>query len=127
GGRGRECHIIGDVQIRRHVLIGLLTAVISSAVWAQVPASDLATPPADARHFIIQSTGGRHGESWSWVTADGTRAGRESMNLRGQVFELDSSGKVAPDGLPSAVTIRGVTPQGDAAETLTSSDGAARW
>ena len=53
-----------------------------------------------------------------WVAADGARMGRESMNLRGQVFELDSSGKAGADGLPSAITIRGVTPQGDAAETL---------
>ena len=53
--------------------------------------------------------------------------GRESMNLRGQVFELDSSGKAGTDGLPSAVTIRGVTPQGDAAETFTISSGTAAW
>ena len=53
--------------------------------------------------------------------------GRESMNLRGQVFELDSSGKAGADGMPSAITIRGVTPQGDAAETFTISGGTARW
>ena len=93
---------------------------------AQVPAAELAKPPADARHFVIQSTGGKHGDSWSWVAADGTRMGRESMNLRGQVFELDSSGKAGADGLPSAITIRGVTPQGDAAETFTISGGTAR-
>ena len=66
---------------------------MTATVLAQVPVADLAKPPADARHFVIQSTGGKHGDSWSWVAADGTRMGRESMNLRGQVFELDSSGK----------------------------------
>jgi hypothetical protein len=91
-----------------------LVAAVASAL-AQVPAADLAKPPASARHFIIQSTGGKHGDSWRWVAADGTRMGRESMNLRGQVFELDSSGKAGADGLPAAITIRGVTPQGDAA------------
>jgi imidazolonepropionase-like amidohydrolase len=104
-----------------------LTAAVASAALAQVPASQLAKPPANARHFIIQSTGGRHGESWSWVAPDGTRMGRESMNLRGQVFELDSRGTTGADVMPATITIRGVTPQGDAAETFTIAGGAARW
>src|SRR5256885_11720916 len=113
--------------MHRSVVSLWLTAIVSSGALAQVPSSELAHPPGNARHFIIQSTGGRHGESWSWVTADGTRAGRESMNLRGQVFEVDSSGKAGPDGMPSTLAIRGVTPQGDAAETFTISDGSAPW
>ena len=103
-----------------------LTAAVAS-VLAQVPAAELAKPPANARHFVIQSTGGKHGDSWSWVAPDGTRMGRESMNLRGQVFELDSSGRAGADGMPSMIAIRGVTPQGDAAETFTISRGAAGW
>ena len=75
--------------IDRTVVLATITAVASSAGLAQVPASELAKPPANARHFVIQSTGSKHGDSWSWVTADGTRMGRESMNLRGQVFALD--------------------------------------
>jgi imidazolonepropionase-like amidohydrolase len=102
-------------------------ALEGSAVEGQVPTAELAKPPADARHYIIQSTGGKHGDSWRWVAPDGTRMARESMNLRGQVFELDSSGKAGTDGLPSALTIRGVTPQGDAAETFTISGGTASW
>ena len=93
-----------------------ITALITAAVagFAQVPTSELAKPPSDARHFVIQSTGGKHGDSWSWTAADGARRGRESMNLRGQVFELDSSGTAGADGMPSTITIRGVTPTGDA-------------
>jgi hypothetical protein len=53
--------------------------------------------------------------------------GRESMNLRGQVFELDSEAKAGAGGMPLAVTIRGVTPSGDAAETFSISAGSARW
>ncbi len=94
---------------------------------AQVPASELAKPPANARHFVIQSTGGRHGESWRWAAADGTRMGRESMNLRGQVFELDSRGRAGADGMLETLTIRGVTPQGDAAESFVVGGGEARW
>src|SRR6185503_7433507 len=99
----------------------------STSGSGQVPTAELARPPADARHYVIQSTGGKHGDSWRWVAPDGARMGRESMNLRGQVFEIDSSGKAGTDGLPSAITIRGVTPQGDAAETFTISGGTAVW
>jgi imidazolonepropionase-like amidohydrolase len=113
--------------IDRTIVLATIAAVASSAVLAQVPASELAKPPANARHFVIQSTGGKHGDSWSWVTADGTRMGRESMNLRGQVFELDSSGKPGPDAMPSTIAIRGVTPTGDAGETFAISAGMARW
>jgi len=112
--------------MHRLVTSAWLVAAVASA-FAQVPASELAKPPANARHFVIQSTGGKHGDSWSWVAPDGTRMGRESMNLRGQVFELDSSGKAGTDGMPSTLAIRGVTPQGDAAETFSISGGTAGW
>jgi imidazolonepropionase-like amidohydrolase len=104
-----------------------LAVLASSAALTQVPVAELATPPATARHFLIQSTGGKHGDSWRWVAADGARLGRESLNLRGQVFEIDSSGRAGADAMPSSVTIRGVTPQGDAGETFAVSDGTARW
>src|SRR4026209_2233265 len=103
-----------------------LTAAVATAL-AQVPAAELAKPPADARHFVIQSTGGKHGDSWTWVAPDGARMGRESMNLRGQVFELDSTARAAADGMPSSVAIRGATPQGDAAETFSVANGTASW
>jgi imidazolonepropionase-like amidohydrolase len=112
--------------MHRLVMSAWLMAAVASA-FAQVPASELAKPPANAGHFVIQSTGGKHGDSWSWLAPDGTRMGRESMNLRGQVFELDSSGKAGTDGMPSTIAIRGVTPQGDAAETFSISDGTAAW
>ena len=96
--------------MRRWLVLAGLTMAVASAL-AQVPASELAKPPAEARHFVIQSTGGKHGDSWTWVAPDGARMGRESMNLRGQVFELDSTARAGADGLPSSVVIRGVTPQ----------------
>ena len=108
-------------------LVAVWLAAAVAAALAQVPAAQLAKPPANARHFVIQSTGGKHGDSWTWVSDDGTRMGRESMNLRGQVFELDSSGKAGADSMPSTITIRGVTPQGDAAETFNIASGTAAW
>src|SRR5947207_10135712 len=104
-----------------------LLAFLSLVAFTQVPASELAKPPANARHFIIQSTGGKHGDSWTWIAPDGARMGRESMNLRGQVFELDSRGIIGADGMPSTIAIRGVQPSGDAAETFSVSGGTASW
>jgi amidohydrolase family protein len=109
----------------RLVLV-LLTAGFASPL-AQTPVPELAQPPANARHFVIQSTGGKHGDSWTWTTPDGARVGRESMNLRGQVFELESRGIPGPDAMPSAITVRGVTPSGDAAETFTVGGATATW
>jgi imidazolonepropionase-like amidohydrolase len=113
--------------MRRTLVFLGLTAAVASAALAQTPVADLAKPPANAQHFVIQSTGGRHGDSWTWIAANGNRMGRESMNLRGQVFEFDSDGKAGADGMPWTVAIRGVTPSGDAAETFTISAGSARW
>jgi imidazolonepropionase-like amidohydrolase len=104
-----------------------LAVLVAPATLAQVPASDLAKPPADARHFIILSAAGPHGESWAWKSADGTRMSRESLNLRGQVFELDATGAAGGDGMPRQLTIRGVTPQGNAAESFAIEGGRARW
>ena len=102
-------------------------AATLATVLAQVPVDQLAAPPPNARHFVIQSTGGKHGDSWMWTSADGMRMGRESLNLRGQVWEIDSSGRNGSDGMPVALTIRGVAPTGDAGETFTIDGGTARW
>ena len=102
--------------MRRILLPIWLIAAVASTI-AQTPAADLVAPPATARHLIIQSTGGKHGDSWLWTAPDGARMGRESMNLRGQVWEIDTAMKPGTDGMPASVVVRGVTPQGDAAET----------
>lgn len=113
--------------MRNKFAAGWLLALFCSVSLAQVPAADLYVPPASSRHFIIQSTGGKHGDSWSWVTADGSRVGRESMNLRGQIWETDYTGTAGAEGMPSAMTIRGFTPQGDAAESFSTAGSSAHW
>ena len=113
-------------MLRKFVLAASVL-LFSFSASSQVPVTDLAKPPANATHYIIQSTGGKHGDSWRWITADGTRMGRESMNLRGQAFELDSAGKPGADGMPASLTIRGFTPTGDAAETFNVAAGKASW
>ena len=104
-----------------------LSSALAAADGLQGPTPGLAVPPANARHFLVLSTGGKHGDSWIWVGPDGSRMGRESMNVRGQVFELDSSGKAGADGMPASITIRGSIPQGDAGETFAVEGGQARW
>ena len=113
--------------MRRTQVFLTITAAVASTVLAQAPGSDLASPPASARHLVIQSTGGKHGDSWSWIAPNGARRGRESMNLRGQVFELESEGNAGSDGMPSSIKVRGVTPSGDASETFTISAGSGNW
>ena len=93
-------------------------ALLATTAIAQTPTAELAKPPATATHYIIESTGGKHGDSYVWNSADGTRMGRESMNLRGQVWETEMRGTAGPNGVPVSMTIRGVTPTGDAAETF---------
>jgi len=99
----------------RRLLLPAALLSVSGVLLAQTPKDQLAKPPADAHHYVIESTGGKHGDSWMWVSADGAHMGRESMNLRGQVWEIDSSGKPGVAGSPQSLTIRGVTPNGDAA------------
>ena len=91
------------------------------------PVQELAKPPADAQHFTVLSTAGKHGESTRWVTAAGVRMGRESILLRGQIFEVDSAAHVGKDGMLESVTVRGFTPNGDAAENFSVIDGKAAW
>ncbi|MGZ6017691.1 MAG: amidohydrolase family protein [Phenylobacterium sp.] len=103
------------------------TTALAPVALAQTPAAELAKPPASAQHFIIESTGGKHGDAWAWIAPDGTRMARETWNLRGQQWDQDYVGKSGPDGMPSVMTIRGVSPNGDAAESFTVKGGTAEW
>jgi hypothetical protein len=71
--------------------------VSTSRAPAPTPVQELAKPPADAQYFTVLSTAGKHGESTRWVTAEGVRMGRESILLRGQVFEVDSAARIGKD------------------------------
>src|SRR5882724_90340 len=109
------------------VLVVLLLAHAEATIAAPASVASLAKPPAAALHFTILSTAGRHGESMRWTTPDGIRMGRESLVLRGQVFEVDSAAHVGGDGMLDRVDIRGFTPNGDAAESFAIAGGRATW
>jgi len=112
--------------MRVALILGLVLCA-SSALADPAQLADLAKPPADAVQFSIVSSGGQHGHSARWIMPDGTHMGRESMNLRGQVFETDSAIHLGGDGMIDRLAIRGFTPQGDAAETFGIKGGIASW
>jgi imidazolonepropionase-like amidohydrolase len=108
-------------------IAAILAALACISAAAQPPVADLAVPPPEARHFTIVSSAGRHGDSVRWTTPAGIRMGRESMDLRGQIFELESSAHLGKDGMFDAVQVRGFTPNGDAAEQFSVADGKEAW
>jgi len=108
----------------------ILTALLlpgSATMQAQLPVDQLAKPPSKAQAFTILSTAGPHGKAFLWTADDGSQMSRDSILLRGQVWELDQKVELGNDGMPSLLVVRGVTPQGDAAETFQVSGGKATW
>jgi hypothetical protein len=125
--------------------LGLLLALVGVAP-AQIPApaapaapaarstapapaalADLLKPPPEAERFTILSVAGKHGVSSRWRSQDGELLARESFVLRGQVFEIDSRARRAPDGMLQSALVRGFTPNGDAAESFSIVEGRAQW
>jgi len=113
--------------MRRPILAALLAACATAAMAAPTPKEQLLVPPADASHFVVVSTAGKHGDEYAWKLPDGRTAFRESILLRGLVFEQDETMRVGADGMPTDIVIRGVTPSGDSAETFAVTNGNASW
>jgi imidazolonepropionase-like amidohydrolase len=114
----------------RRILVAALLAASASVTLAAAPATkeQLMKPPADARHYTISSTAGKHGDIWSWTTPEGKTAYRMSMSLRGWITEDDALITQGQDGRPIAIAIRGFTDQGDATEDFNvDSNGIAHW
>jgi imidazolonepropionase-like amidohydrolase len=92
-----------------------------------VPKDQLRLPPANAQKFVILSAQAEHGRSWFWKLPDGTLVSRESILLRGMVWEQDETIHLGANGLPDRIVIRGVSPTGNSAETFETTGGTARW
>ena len=105
------------------------TAHVAAAAAAStpVPKDQLLKPPADAAHYVVVSDAGKHGDQWRWTLPDGSTAYRYSQELRGWITEVDQVVALGGDGMPTAMTIRGVSFSGDAAETFSVKDGMANW
>ena len=104
------------------------TALSTTALAESVKKEDLMVAPEDARHYVIFSQSGHHGDIWAWETPEGAAAYRMSMNLRGWITETDQTIVAGPDGTPVKIDIRGFTDSGDASETFhVDADGMAHW
>ena len=112
----------------RLLIVPLFAVTATFAVAAPTSKEQLTTAPADARHYTITSTAGKHGDVWSWTMPDGRLAYRMSMSLRGWETEDDEVVTVGSDRRPTAIAIRGYTDQGEATENFTVDDsGVAHW
>lgn len=91
------------------------------------PVDQLAVPPADAQPYLLLSTAGQHGTAFRWRDTNGDSLFRESMNLRGQVFEQDLRIATDSTGAVTSVLVRGFTPNGNSAESYSAANTMARW
>ncbi len=92
-----------------------------------VPKDQLLKPPAGAVHYLMVSEAGTHGSQWRWQLPDGRTAYRWSQELRGWITEMDQVTTFGPGGTIEALTVRGVTMSGDAAEAFRVENGRAIW
>lgn len=124
--------------MRLFLIAALLASVAPTAVSAHeatpaaapsgpVPKEQLLTPPADAAKYVVVSEAGQHGTQWRWQLPDGRTAYRWSQELRGWITEMDQVTRFAPGGTIEALTVRGVTLSGDAAEEYRVANGRATW
>jgi imidazolonepropionase-like amidohydrolase len=115
------------MSIRRALIALCLAASPAALAAAPVPKEQLLKPPANADHFVVVSEAGKHGDEWRWTLPDGSIAYRESILLRGLVFEQDEVVKVDASGRLVSIVVRGVTPSGDSAEIFTIDQATAKW
>jgi imidazolonepropionase-like amidohydrolase len=113
--------------MRRSFVAALLVACASAAIADPTPKEQLLVPPSDAAHFVVVSTAGKHGDEYMWTQADGRLAFRQSVLLRGLIFETDETMRLGAGGVPTDLVIRGVTPSGDSAETFSVGGAKASW
>jgi imidazolonepropionase-like amidohydrolase len=114
------------MRLKLFALLFLSTASIATA--EPTPKEQLLKPPPAAQRYTISSEAAKHGDIWSWKTADGKLAYRMSMSLRGWITETDQTTTLGSDGRPTTIAIRGYTNEGDATEDFSvDSKGIARW
>jgi imidazolonepropionase-like amidohydrolase len=108
-------------------LLAVLAYPTTLASSDPVPKEELLAPPKDATRYIIVSDTNTHGDEWRWETDDGAIAFRKSQSLRGWITETDALVVLGYDGKPLKIRIRGVTPDGDAAEEMFTDEDGIHW
>ncbi len=114
----------------RNSAAAMMASLLAGAPLVAVAhASDgaLSTAPGGAATWTIISAGGKHGEEQVWTDRDGVRHARMKIVLRGLTYDVDHATVLDEKGIPAAITIRGVTPSGDAGESFAIGNGVAKW
>ena len=115
------------VRVLCALLLAAAPAAFTGVAAAPVPKEQLLKPGPTADHYVVVSDAGKHGDMWRWTLPDGRIAFRHSQSLRGWITETDATVRYGADGRPVEIVVRGISPQGDAAETYTEEGANARW
>ena len=113
--------------MRRLILAALLAASAPAAIAAPTPKEQLLVPPA--RRGALRRRLDRR-EAWRHVALDAARrhALPTAFAVAARLDHRDRpDGHARPRRIPTEIAIRGMTPNGDAAETLRSANGKAHW
>ena len=113
--------------MRRTILAALLAASASAAFAAPTPKEQLLVPPADADAFRGRV---RSRQAWRRISMDAARRQHRLPRVDPAArpgVRAGRGGDARRDGRPTSITIRGVTPSGDAAETFAIDQATARW
>ena len=70
------------MSIRRLTIALSLAGAPAALSAAPVPKDQLMVPPANATHYVVVSTAGKHGDDYRWTLPDGSIAYRESILLQ---------------------------------------------
>lgn len=97
-----------------------------SSFFSITLAESLAEPPTYAKTWVILSAGGQHGEEIDWIDKDDVRRARMKIVLRGHSYDIDHAMKAGAEGRRLSMKIRGLTPSGDAEDTLRIENNAAK-
>ena len=88
----------------------------------------VARPAGGREHFVVVSTAGKHGDEYVWTLPDGSIAYRESILLRGLIFETGRDGASStPTGCPSASPSAASRPAAMPPRRSRSTQATARW
>lgn len=90
-------------------------------------AATLATAPAGAERYSINSISAKHGSYARWTDADGTRRARWSLLLRGFFDETEIAMRRAPDGSIASFSAKGRSTNGPTDESYSVADGKYRF
>ena len=117
----------GEITMKPVLHAALLASAASVAHAEPVPKEDLYKVPEGAGEWVVVSYSNTHGSEFMWESAPGEYRYRKSQSLRGWITETDATVRLDDKGYPTFIEVRGLTPDGDAAEIFEIAGEQARW